>query len=156
MLCTYYLHTLTCSNNTGTYVCFFQSHIIKHYSSEIYDKSGLTMVFCEKCLSQVYNLCLHNVWSLHPSYVCKVMTFSAHTLSIKLLTLYICVHTHTHTYTSTLSLCCNQWSSDTGVIIIFMVFFWYPASGGQCCVMRRHLWEDATLCSNIQVKVEQK
>ena len=42
------------------------------------------MVFREKSLSQVYNLCLHSVWSLHPSYVCKVMTLSAHTLSIKL------------------------------------------------------------------------
>lgn len=89
------------------------------------------MVFREKCLSQVYNLCLHNVWSLHPAYVCKVMTFSAHTLSIKLLT----PHTHTHTST-TCHYVVISGLSVTGVMIIFMVFFWYLALGGQCRVMR--------------------
>ena len=77
------------------------------------------MVLCEKCLSLVYNLCLHNVWSLHPSYVCKVMTFLAHTLSIN-----FCTHTHSHTHTSTV---CHyvviSSLSDTGVLIIFMGFF---------------------------------
>lgn len=71
------------------------------------------------------------------------MTFSAHTLSIKLFTL------HTHTFT----VCCYVVISGlckTGVMIIFMVFSWYLSFGGQCCVMRRHLWEDAQLYSYIR------
>lgn len=68
-------------------------------------------------MSQVYNLCLHSVWSLHPSDVCKVMTFSTHALSIKLLPLHARTHRHTPTsaiyhYNAVIS-----GLSDTGVTI---------------------------------------
>jgi len=80
------------------------------------------MVFREKTLWQVYNLCLHNVWSLHPSYVYKVMTFSTHTLLIKLLNL----HTQTSAHTSTV----GCYVVIGGSITIFTYFFWYLSSGG--------------------------
>lgn len=85
--------TLDRANNAETYI--FSARYRKSITHlRVYCKSGLTMVLCEKCLSLVYNFCLHNVWSLHPSYVCKVMTFLAHTLSINFCTL---THTHSHT-----------------------------------------------------------
>lgn len=57
-------------------------------------KSGLTMEFRERMLCQVYNLCLHNVWSLHPSYVQRLthsfnQALNLHTHS------RACVHKHT-------------------------------------------------------------
>lgn len=102
-------------------------------------------MFHEICLKQVYNLCLHNVWSLHPSDVCKVMTFSTHTLSIKPLTIHAhsCKNTHTYTHAHTflchLSLCCNQPSKR--VTIILTAVFGYLSIRGHCCVVKHHCWQ---------------
>lgn len=76
------------------------------------------MEFHKRMLYQVYNLCLHNVCSLHPPCVCKVMTFSIHPLLIKLLTL----HTLTHTF----NVC--HYVVISALMVIFMAFNSYPAS----------------------------
>lgn len=45
------------------------------------------MAFREESLSQVYNLCLHNV-CLHPSFVHKVMTLSPQSFNQALIRAY--------------------------------------------------------------------